>query len=225
MLAARPLKEGQEDVWSEACLELIRAIFGSDSNHQSTFIGPIRMEFSEGSDTGYDRYKEARDAESIARRCTVLQSLAEQLEVEIGFAAPAPGTTPTDAFWSDLHPVVVQTAKPRYDADHFADAVEAAFKEVNTLIKEHVRRKTGKELDGASLMQTAFSPGSPVVTLDDLTTESGKNVQQGYMQIFAGAMTGIRNPKAHANIEIDGKRARHHLYLASLLAYVFDARV
>ncbi len=225
MLAARPLKEGQEDVWSEACLELIRNVFGSDSNHQNTFIGQIQLEVSYGSDRGYDQHKENRDAESIDRRCTVLESLIDQLEMEIGFVAPACAVQAADDFWSELHPVIVRTAKPRYEAQNFADAVEAALKEVNSMIQEHVKRKTGKELDGASLMQTAFSPSAPIIVLDDLSTESGKNVQQGYMQIYAGAMIGIRNPKAHANITIDAKRAKHHLYLASLLAYCFDGRV
>ncbi len=225
MLDARPLKEGQGDVWSEACLGLIRNIFGSDSNHQNTFVGPIHVEYSDGSSRGYDQYKEQRDAEAIDRQCTVLQSLVDQLELEIGFVSP-PRTTPqVDDFWADLHPAVVRTAKPRFEAQNYADAVEAALKEVNSIIKDHVRRKTGKELDGATLMQTAFSPKAPIIVLDDLTTESGRNVQQGYMQLYAGAMVGIRNPKAHANLTIDAKRAKHHLHIASLLTYCFDERL
>lgn len=39
--------------------------------------------------------------------------------------------------------------------------------------------------------------------MDDLTTESGRNIQSGFSQILSGAMTGIRNPKAHANIDND----------------------
>ncbi len=42
------------------------------------------------------------------------------------------------------------------------------------------------------------------------------------MEIFAGTITGIRNPKAHDNIVIDEKRAIHLLYLASLLMYKLD---
>jgi len=103
--------------------------------------------------------------------------------------------------------------------------VEAAFKEINTLIKEHVKRRKGEELDGAPLMNKAFSVNNPVVILDDLSTKPGRNVQQGYMQIFAGSMIGIRNPKAHANVTIDDMRARHSLYLASLLAHRFDERL
>ena len=42
------------------------------------------------------------------------------------------------------------------------------------------------------------------------------------MEIFAGAMTGIRNPKAHMNIEIGRERAIHFLFLASLLMDTYD---
>ncbi len=71
-------------------------------------------------------------------------------------------------------------------------------------------------------MRQTFSPRTPIVALADLSTESGKNEQQGYMDIFAGTMTGIRNPKAHHNVVIDEKRTIHLLYLASLLMYKLD---
>lgn len=58
--------------------------------------------------------------------------------------------------------------------------------------------------------------------LDDLNTNSGKDIQKGYMQIFAGTITDIRNPKAHDNITIDHRRAVHLLYLVSLLFYKLD---
>ena len=71
-------------------------------------------------------------------------------------------------------------------------------------------------------MQFAFSVGDPIITLDDLSCTSGRDIQIGYMHIFAGAMTGIRNPKAHANITITPERAIHFLYLASLLLFKLD---
>jgi uncharacterized protein (TIGR02391 family) len=84
---------------------------------------------------------------------------------------------------------------------------------------------TSKELDGASLMTTAFSPASPVIALNSLATESDRSEQQGYMQIFAGAMTGIRNPKAHGNLNPGSRKALHLICLASLLMYKLDERV
>lgn len=220
LLATRPLKEGQEDIWSESCLQVIRDTFGEESSHQNTFIGPIRVIYS-GSDH-YDRSAEKRDAEHIARRCTVLDGLVQQLDLEAAFDLPVMNNVAE--FWNDLHPTVTKVAKPRFDAGQFADSVEASLKEVNAMVKEFVKGKSDRELDGAALMQVAFSPNAPIITLEPLDTESGKNIQQGYMQIFSGAMTGIRNPKAHANIIIDARRAKHHLHLASLLAFCFDER-
>jgi uncharacterized protein (TIGR02391 family) len=72
------------------------------------------------------------------------------------------------------------------------------------------------------LMKQAFSLNKPIISLSDLSTKSGQSEQQGYEEIFAGAMTGIRNQKAHSNIVIDEKRATHLLYLASLLMYKLD---
>lgn len=126
--------------------------------------------------------------------------------------------------WKLLHPKVTEIAKPRFEAGHFADAVEAVFKELNSTVKAIYRETTGEELDGVHLMRRAFTPSSPVVILDDLTTESGRNIQQGYMDIFAGSMAGIRNPKAHENVVISADRAAHHLTLASLLFYKLEER-
>ncbi len=131
----------------------------------------------------------------------------------------------TRGFWSDIHSEVVRVAQRRFESGHFADAVEAAFKEVNSRVKELVKSETGEEFDGAKLMNRAFSVEKPLIVLGDLATETGRSIQQGYMQLFAGAMTGIRNPKAHANIEIDERRAVNFLHLASLLMCKLDERV
>lgn len=124
--------------------------------------------------------------------------------------------------WDLLHPEIVRVAKSRFDSGHYADSVEAAFKEINTILKVLVKDKIGEELDGSPLMQRAFSLSNPIVTISDLSTESGRNIQKGYLQIFSGAITGIRNPKAHENLIIDRKSAIHFLFLASLLMSKLD---
>ena len=125
-------------------------------------------------------------------------------------------------FWHTIHPNITKIARPRFEAKHLADAVEAAAKEVNDRVKSIVKTRTGKDDDGSSLMKLAFSLNSPIITLADLSTRSGKDEQLGYMEIFSGTMTGIRNPKAHSNLVIDEKRAIHLLYLTSLLMYKLD---
>lgn len=126
--------------------------------------------------------------------------------------------------WSLLHPRVFELAKPRFDSGHYADSVEAVFKELNSVVKELYIKSGGEELDGVPLMRKAFTPSRPVIPLDDLTNEMGRNIQQGYMDLFAGSMSGIRNPKAHNNLRITAERATHHLMLASLLFFKLDER-
>ncbi len=114
-------------------------------------------------------------------------------------------------FWDTIHESIVRVAKNRFESGHYADAVESAFKEINKRVKEIVKSKTGEELDGAGLMFKAFPENNPVIVLDDLSTETGRNIQKGYMHIFAGAMMGIRNPKAHDNIEITKRKSQYIL--------------
>ncbi len=132
--------------------------------------------------------------------------------------------SPTQWFWQLVHPRVCALARPRFEAGFFGDAVETSFKEVNDAVKRLVREADGRELDGAGLMTTAFSPQNPIVRLTKLETESDRSEQQGYMQIMAGAMTGIRNPKAHANLNPDSTKALHLICLASLLMHKVDER-
>ena len=127
-----------------------------------------------------------------------------------------------ELFWYFLDPDIVQVSKSRFSSGHYGDSVEAAFKEINQRIKAKVRTETEEELDGAALMHRAFSPSQPLIRLADLSTESGRNIQKGYMEIFAGAMTGIRNPHAHENLDISKNMAVHFLYLASLLISILQ---
>jgi len=128
------------------------------------------------------------------------------------------------SFWDLLHPRIIQVSKKLFDGKHYSQSAFEAMKEVNNCVKKIVKDKSGKELDGATLMNAAFSVNNPIIILDDLSTLSGKDIQVGYMQIFSGSMIGVRNPKAHDAIEIDAKRSIHFLYLASLLMFKIDER-
>ena len=83
---------------------------------------------------------------------------------------------------------------------HYARAVEEAFKCLNNAVKD----KSGLvDRDGAALMRDAFSAHSPMLRLNSLESQSDRDEQQGYMELFAGSMTGIRNPRAHQNDIVD----------------------
>lgn len=127
--------------------------------------------------------------------------------------------------WVLIHPLIAEVTRRRFDDGHYADAAETAFKAVNTRVKQMWKAAGEEEKDGKALMLSALSVKRPVIRLDDLSTESGNNIQEGYMHIFAGAMQAIRNPKAHEIITITQERALHFLVLASLLMSKLDEAV
>jgi hypothetical protein len=81
-----------------------------------------------------------------------------------------PSVQEPDAFWDLMHPKIVKISRSRFESGHFADAAEAAFKEVNDIVRQIVWEKIGKEFDGADLMCRAFSVEKPVIVLDDPVT-------------------------------------------------------
>jgi uncharacterized protein (TIGR02391 family) len=138
--------------------------------------------------------------------------------------------------WEAVHPLIRPHAQSRFETHHYADAVEAAFKQINSFVKQAYREAGGeeRERDGDDLMRNAFSyqrnPRTHAVermprlrlTDRDLATDSGFNVQDGYMNLFSGAMRGIRNPKAHDNVTIDAAEAWEMLLFASHLLRMLD---
>jgi uncharacterized protein Ymh len=166
MLKNRPLAESAVDTWANTSLDYIQKTFGEGNSHLYTFLGQLRM--------GVGR-SEQEDAEKLQERVRVLDSLLELIDQELSFSAPVPVVS-MDDFWGRLHPSVVQVAKDRFSASHYADAVEAAFKELNAKIKAYMKRATGNEFDGADLMQRAFSPNAPVIRLADLSNNDGQDI-------------------------------------------------
>lgn len=214
--------------WSDFNVELLKRLFSSDSiskEYQSTHgVGRV---------VPYDPYRGGMAwkimvenlENDLKAKINKLESIFERLEL---FSEKSKNKfdklVELNIFWDLLHPKIIEVSKNRFETKHFADSVEAAFKEINNTVKLIVKQKTSKEYDGADLMNRAFSEQNPIIVLDDLSTATGRDIQIGYMQIFSGSMTGIRNPKAHDNITIDSKRAIHFLFLASLLMFKIDEK-
>jgi len=127
-----------------------------------------------------------------------------------------------DGPWALIHQRVVDIARKRFEDGHHADAVESAIKAVVLRVKA-AWIATGKpEENGKSLMLSAFSAKNPVIRVADLSTQSGRDSQEGFMHIFAGAVQAIRNPKAHEFVTISPERALQYLILASILMEKLD---
>ena len=182
-------------------------------NGTTEFFDVLHVDFYSGigGDSGHFKLTVEKSHPRIRRRPRADHSTPSPPPTALP-SSPMPGDV-----WDLLHPEIVGIARSRYEAGHYADAVEAAFKLVNGVVKTVARERTSLDLDGAKLMQRVFSVKEPVIRLADLGDETGRSIQIGYMQLFAGAMTGIRNPKAHGLVNIDSERAIHFLFLASLL--------
>lgn len=113
---------------------------------------------------------------------------------------------------------LIDVSRKMFADGHYATAVEKAFVCLNNRVKE---KSELNNKDGADLMWTAFSANSPVLSFNSLQSQSDKDEQQGYMQIFAGAMIGIRNPRVHEHsLEDDPEVALELLALANHLMRV-----
>ena len=87
-----------------------------------------------------------------------------------------------------------------YRQGHFARAVEEAFKFLNNAVKG---RANDANRDGQDLMLHVFDLQGPALRLSRLRSQSERDQQAGYRFIFAGVMTGIRNPRAHDHALVD----------------------
>ena len=125
-------------------------------------------------------------------------------------------------FWDSLHEVVASSSKQLFENGHYAESVEAAFLEITVRIKNIVRERLGDDVDGTMAMQKAFSVNNPLIKVSDITTRTGKDIQQGLMELFTGSVRYIRNPHAHEKISMGKNEAVHKLHLASLLMSEID---
>jgi uncharacterized protein (TIGR02391 family) len=125
-------------------------------------------------------------------------------------------------FWKYLHPFIQELARDRFENGFYSDAILTCLREINSILKNYAIKNGRTERDGADLVTNSFSINNPLITLADLTTENGRNIQLGYMKIFEGIMIGIRNPKSHINMAPDENKAIHLLFLASFMMSKLD---
>lgn len=115
------------------------------------------------------------------------------------------------------NPALRKKTKKLYDDGHYARAVEEAYKLVDNTVAKLVKGRS-RSVSGARLMREALSPGAPLIKMNELVSQSEKDEQQGYMDILAGSMTGIRNPRAHdSDWEDTRQRAAQLIILADHL--------
>lgn len=130
--------------------------------------------------------------------------------------------------WRLVHPRIISVSKQLFEDGHYANAAADAFIEINDRVKKlflKVKPDETKIPDGHALMTTVFSEAKPLIEICNQTTDSGKNIQKGYMHMLAGALSALRNPRVHANVSISAEEAMRELMFASMLMYKIDEAV
>lgn len=150
----------------------------------------------------------------------MIKAILEQIKREY-FVSEEENIDPLN-LWNFVHCSISSISKKKIMDGHYADAVESAMKAVNARVKRICLLYRNEEKDGVKLMQYVFSASNPLLKFEDINTENGQNVQIGYMQMFAGAIQGLRNPKAHDNLYITKESAMKQIVVASFLMDKID---
>jgi uncharacterized protein (TIGR02391 family) len=201
-----------------------REVYGEDTIEGSDTPWFFDYAFAIPEDGPYRHYSWQERLNAFAKG---KQSIADQFQTQIELLQEKlSGTSPESgahralrAYGAlDFHPAIAEAAGELYRHGHYANAIEDAVKALNNL----VRLRSGKEIDGEALMTTVFNPKSPVLLFNDPQDASDQDEQRGFMMMFAGAVAGLRNPRAHKLIKDDPERALEFIAFVSLLAKLLD---
>ena len=150
----------------------------------------------------------------IRRRDLVerVRSLSVQLSQLPGISRPtaSDGDIPLERIVSDQE--LLKFVAPLYADGYYVRAVEEACKFLDNLVK---RRSQRSDLTGSELMKHVFSLNNPILALNSVKTKSEKSEQLGYMELYSGVMSGVRNPRTHEHELVDTQETA-----LSLLAFV-----
>ncbi len=202
--------------------QLLLDIFGVDSAQYQRYSDikdlyhpSVRLNYTPSANEIHNAIKK-----NIAKTIAVLESIKEVFQEELGDTGEDATSRTIKAYRGlDLHTVVADAASNRYLDGYYADAIENAVKALNN----YVRLKSGvSDQDGVSLMQHVFGGKNPTLKFNGLLDENDRNEQIGFMQWYCGAVTGLRNPRAHKIIQDNAETALEFIAFISLLAKLVD---
>jgi uncharacterized protein (TIGR02391 family) len=162
-----------------------------------------------------ERFMRGRD-----RTIAIIQAAIDRLDEKLADGDEDASSRTLRAYEGlTLHPEIARAANDLYRDGHYAHAVEDSVKALNGF----VRLRSGLDgIDGVPLMQKAFSLNNPVLKFNNLSDQSDRDEQLGFMNMFSGAVSGLRNPRAHGFIRDDPERALEFIAFVSLLAKLLE---
>jgi uncharacterized protein (TIGR02391 family) len=94
----------------------------------------------------------------------------------------------------NTHPAIFQYCKAELLAENYFHIVFEATKS----IAETIRQRTNLTEDGAELVDKAFSIKNPLITINDLSSETKESEHKGFANLIKGVFGMFRNSTAHS---------------------------
>jgi uncharacterized protein (TIGR02391 family) len=114
----------------------------------------------------------------------------------------------------NIHEYFPNNVRALFDDGHYSYSTFEAFK----YIDKEVARLSSKSETGYKLMMAAFNEQNPLIKLNDLSSMSKTDEQLGFKFLFAGGISGIRNPRGHEySVKDDIETCLSHLSFGSML--------
>lgn len=108
--------------------------------------------------------------------------------------------------------------KKNYNSENYSNAILDAIQFIGDLIRD----KSGLEGDGNTLVGIAFGGENPKLKLNNLQTETEKNIQKGIEQIFRGIYSAYRNPRSHSKLDDSENDANEIIIFINHLSKILD---
>lgn len=208
ILKSKDLESPEFTRWFRDTRIALERIFKDSQSHIDDFIRIDYSNIEYASDEEFERSYQI----GLQTALEILNSFIDEIK---DYWEGALELRNINAFEELLHPLILEKSYQQYQDGHYRDAV------LNSIIAvfDYIRERTNTSGDGSALIGQVFSLDNPKIVMSNLDSESGKNDQKGFMQIFMGAFQGIRNPKAHSlNNNLTPIKAGQYLVFASLLA-------
>ncbi len=123
--------------------------------------------------------------------------------------------------WRHLDEKIKDRIKQYYVNKQYGLAADQGTK----IYCEIIREITGLEIDGRALTDKVFSVNNPVIKISDLSTQTGKSMQEGQHFLSTGVMSSFRNVASHMPVDklIPGKFSELDcLNILSLLTFLLE---
>lgn len=203
--------------------ELLVSIFGHGTVQYDRYQWEVTNLDRAGMNTMYETpIEEVREGlqKGIASSKAQLEAIRDGFKEELEDAGQGTANKALKAYEGlELHPAIERAAGQLYRDGHYANAVEDSVKALNAL----VRLNSGiEDRDGTALMEYVFNANNPLLKFNHMADTTDKDEQKGFMQMFSGAVSGLRNPRAHKIITDDAEMALEFIAFISLLAKLAD---